>query len=273
VWLAFGLLATGASLLPGRIGQLGRSAAAVTPPAIRRIVLAATGAAILVAPVASYADAPAASSQAPSQVRTSAAANPPTDPPASAQPAVTEPALTWPTDPPASDSPSGDPIGASTPTSTTTAAAPVPISTAGQDAMPGSPTLSVQNPVTAATSRAAPGASEVPRPSSTTAPTAAGIPTSPRPAPTVPAPAPARTPRQSKAVGTDDVTVGSGDSLWLITAHRLGAGASGARIAAEWPRWYAANRTAIGADPDLIQPGTRLQPPAARTTAATTTEE
>jgi hypothetical protein len=42
------------------------------------------------------------------------------------------------------------------------------------------------------------------------------------------------------------------------------AGAGDAAIAAEWPRWYAANRERIGTDPDLIRPGQRLLPPPAR---------
>jgi hypothetical protein len=61
----------------------------------------------------------------------------------------------------------------------------------------------------------------------------------------------------------DDVVVRRGDSLWAIVAAHLGPQASAAEIAAEWPRWYAANRTVIGPDPDLLHPGQRLRPPAA----------
>jgi hypothetical protein len=32
-------------------------------------------------------------------------------------------------------------------------------------------------------------------------------------------------------------------------------------VAREWPRWYAANRRAIGADPGLLRPGQRLHSP------------
>ena len=46
-----------------------------------------------------------------------------------------------------------------------------------------------------------------------------------------------------------------------IVARRLGPSASAAQIDAEWPRWYAANRARIGADPDLIRPGLRLVVP------------
>jgi nucleoid-associated protein YgaU len=52
-----------------------------------------------------------------------------------------------------------------------------------------------------------------------------------------------------------------GDSLWLIAARRLGPDASDEQIAANWPRWYAANRAAIGDDPSLIEPGQVLHAP------------
>jgi nucleoid-associated protein YgaU len=52
-----------------------------------------------------------------------------------------------------------------------------------------------------------------------------------------------------------------GDSLWLITANRLGPHASASAVAAQWPRWYAANRATIGPDPDLLIPGQVLHAP------------
>jgi hypothetical protein len=59
------------------------------------------------------------------------------------------------------------------------------------------------------------------------------------------------------------VTVRRGDSLWTIAARHLGPGASDAEIALAWPRWYAANRGLIGADPDRLVPGQQLTPPPA----------
>jgi nucleoid-associated protein YgaU len=59
----------------------------------------------------------------------------------------------------------------------------------------------------------------------------------------------------------DEVVVRRGDSLWDIAARHLRDGSDAAEIAAEWPRWYAANRGVIGADPDLLRPGQRLAPP------------
>lgn len=65
-------------------------------------------------------------------------------------------------------------------------------------------------------------------------------------------PAPARGPT---------VVVADGDTLWDIASRTLGPRASPARVATEWPRWYAANRAVIGPDPSRIRPGQRLAPP------------
>ena len=87
------------------------------------------------------------------------------------------------------------------------------------------------------------------------------------PAPTWPSNPPRSTPRlPAPAVPTAhperaDVVVRAGDSLWHIAAQQLGSRASSAEIAATWPRWYAANRPVIGADPDLIMPGDHLHAP------------
>lgn len=59
----------------------------------------------------------------------------------------------------------------------------------------------------------------------------------------------------------ESVVVRRGDTLWHIAARHLGPGATVAEIAHEWPKWHAANRAVIGANPDLIQPGQRLAPP------------
>lgn len=58
------------------------------------------------------------------------------------------------------------------------------------------------------------------------------------------------------------VVVRVGDTLWGIVARFLGPAASTAQVATTWPDWFAANRAAIGDDPDLIFPGTKLRPPA-----------
>ncbi len=63
-------------------------------------------------------------------------------------------------------------------------------------------------------------------------------------------------------VVSDHVVVRRGDTLWDIAARALGPDASVADVAASWPGWYAANRSTIGPDPDLILPGQRLRPPA-----------
>lgn len=68
-----------------------------------------------------------------------------------------------------------------------------------------------------------------------------------------------------------DVVVHRGDSLWTVAARHLGEGASDAEIAAEWPRWYAANRHVVGPDPDLLHPGQVLRSPAAADDTAAVT--
>lgn len=67
--------------------------------------------------------------------------------------------------------------------------------------------------------------------------------------------------------GSTPWVVRPGDSLWSLTARALGAHATPIQIAAGWPRLYAANRRAIGADPNLIHPGQRLVPPTSEGTS------
>ena len=83
------------------------------------------------------------------------------------------------------------------------------------------------------------------------------VPRQPRPGTHAPA-------AKATAAANEPVVVRPGDSLWSIAADRLGPAAADERIAVEWPRWWAANRELIGADPALINPGQRLTPPAAQ---------
>ncbi len=61
--------------------------------------------------------------------------------------------------------------------------------------------------------------------------------------------------------GATTVVVRPGDTLWGIARRELGGAAQLTEVAAEWPRWYAANRAVIGSDPDLLYPGQVLAPP------------
>jgi nucleoid-associated protein YgaU len=56
------------------------------------------------------------------------------------------------------------------------------------------------------------------------------------------------------------ITVRAGDSLWSIAAAGLGPDAEVGDIDAAWRELYAANRDAIGSNPDLIRPGLDLEP-------------
>lgn len=58
-----------------------------------------------------------------------------------------------------------------------------------------------------------------------------------------------------------EIVVRQGDDLWSLVERHLGASANAARIAEEWPRWYAHNRTVIGDDPNLLLVGQTLQVP------------
>jgi nucleoid-associated protein YgaU len=57
------------------------------------------------------------------------------------------------------------------------------------------------------------------------------------------------------------VVVRPGDSLWRIASRHLPAGANAATIDAASRLWYAANRSVIGDDPNLIVPGQHLHAP------------
>ncbi|MGI8761931.1 MAG: LysM peptidoglycan-binding domain-containing protein [Jatrophihabitantaceae bacterium] len=105
--------------------------------------------------------------------------------------------------------------------------------------------------------RSAPSTAQAPTPAPRPAPTRA-----PTRAPAAPS-APSRTPSPPSPPSTGaDVVVRPGDTLWSIAARHVPAPAAEARIAAEWPRWFGANRATIGADPALITPGEVLHAPA-----------
>ncbi len=67
------------------------------------------------------------------------------------------------------------------------------------------------------------------------------------------------------ATAADDVVVAPGDTLWSIAAAHLPEGAAPGAVAAQWPRWWSANRSVVGDDPDLIRPGQQLRAPAGST--------
>lgn len=84
----------------------------------------------------------------------------------------------------------------------------------------------------------------------------------PTPRPHTVSPTPSRPrPGGPAPTATETETVRAGDSLWLIAARRLGSDATPQRIAASWPRWFAANASVIGADPDHLVPGEILRAP------------
>jgi nucleoid-associated protein YgaU len=74
-------------------------------------------------------------------------------------------------------------------------------------------------------------------------------------------PAAAPTPPPAPLPELRQVVVRPGDTLWDLVAAELGGEATDSQIAAEWPRWYAANRSQIGPDPGRLYPGQRLVVP------------
>ena len=60
-----------------------------------------------------------------------------------------------------------------------------------------------------------------------------------------------------------EVTVLAGDTLWDIAARELGPAATDVDVALHWPRWYQANKAAIGQNPDVLLPGQILKSPSA----------
>jgi resuscitation-promoting factor RpfA len=87
----------------------------------------------------------------------------------------------------------------------------------------------------------------------------------PAPSPAARQPARAAAPRPVRSQDRParaTVTVRPGDCLWSLAARSLGPDADTAQVATQWPHWWAANRAVIGADPDLLRPGLRLQVPA-----------
>jgi hypothetical protein len=67
------------------------------------------------------------------------------------------------------------------------------------------------------------------------------------------------TPAPGHGAEVSDYTVKAGDTLWDIAgAHLPPSQRSAATIHRYWPQIYSANRQVVGADPDLIHPGTYL---------------
>ena len=80
---------------------------------------------------------------------------------------------------------------------------------------------------------------------------------------------PQRNPEVPSSPMTAPVVVAAGDSLWTIAGTHLGPMATDVDIAMHWPKWYDANRSIIGTDPGLLQPGQVLYPPPPQSASVT----
>lgn len=231
-WIAFGLIASAAATAPGAVGRLAhRVSIAVLPRVLQRVLIGSAGLGVLLAPAA----AQARSHWVPAPVTDRVVATAGVDP---------APGPVWPI---------SEPLRAGVhPT------APPPTPTRVPHPGPTWPATSNPN---RPTTPAAPGSdiegpSGVPtRGTATTAP-----PQRPAAHPTTTHPAPPRRGEPDTSASAH-IQVRTGDALWLLAAHRLGAGASEHAITQYWPRIFAANRAVIGDDPDLIQPGQQLRLP------------
>jgi hypothetical protein len=77
----------------------------------------------------------------------------------------------------------------------------------------------------------------------------------------LPLPDRAVAPRRPSRPPSRTVVVHRGDSLWTIAEHDLPPDADARAVVGRWHAIYAANRTRIGPDPDVIAPGQRLHLP------------
>lgn len=81
------------------------------------------------------------------------------------------------------------------------------------------------------------------------------LPQQPVPSPYIAAPQPTRN------IEDPTVVVKTGDCLWDIAHHELGAEATLFQIDQRWRQWWEYNRTEIGEDPHVLSPGTVLKAP------------
>jgi hypothetical protein len=267
VWLAVGMAAASATHLPGAFGRVGELVAcALLPRTVYRLVAGSAGLGILIAPVAA-----GASVAGPAPVATAAANAVAESTPASTSP---PPAPIWPLELPMQAVPAPTWPLLPTPSAhrapgagAATSASP----SAVRPTRPASPTRPVSPPQpTSPRGPASPPQPTSPRgPASPPTAVVTSPPQSPPPPSTSPnrpqAPPPARqsaTPHlPAVEPRSQTVRVRPGDSLWLIAARRVGPAPAPAKVAAEWPRWYARNRTIIGPDPSLLLPGQQLTAP------------
>lgn len=120
-------------------------------------------------------------------------------------------------------------------------------------------------PTTGPAPQAPPPASPAPAVVASPAPVTSPVPPAPSPQPATPRADQPRAERTGATPPHTAVVVRPGDTLWGLAERalhdRVGARPSAAAVAAAWPSWWAANREAVGTDPDLLLPGTALVAP------------
>lgn len=126
------------------------------------------------------------------------------------------------------------------------------------------PSPAVRTPAPPATTPAPQQSRPTPTPSlpppATNAPQPSAAPAPPRTQPP-PGRQPSRPAPPGPGVPWVFYVVRTGDTMWSITDWALGSRSTPARISASWTRIWAANRSVIGDDPNLIFPGQRFRVP------------
>jgi hypothetical protein len=246
-WVAVALAATASAALGGRVGRLGDAVAGrVAPATLRRAVEVALGIGLAAGAVVPLTTAPAGA-RLPVVVAADATGAGPTAPGSSTLGGPAVPGRGPLGELPGVDRPGYRPSTGTGSVRLTGSALAGPPAAASDDPYADLP--GIDRPAIHASGDAGPG----------------WVPAVPPPLPPA-APPPPDVRLVTTAPGVveatlDEVVVRRGDTLWAIAARALGPGADAAEVATAWPRWYAANRGAIGPDPDLIRPGTLLVPP------------
>ena len=259
-WLLVVAVLTLGARAPSTVGRACRAVLRrCAPVAVRRTVALALGAGLalgLPTPATAATPGPTTSTGATSPGNTTpSATSPSATSPGATSPGASRPATSSPgaAIPGTGQQPYLPPLDwpGLVPAPASTTATPAPASDAQASPAPASPAPA--SPAPASPAPAAP----VPAPAPALAPTPTSTaPTSPAPSSAAPAPRPETTRRST-------VVVRPGDSLWELAERSLPAPVSDADRAAEWPRWWAANRDVIGDDPDVLRPGQHLVAPPA----------
>lgn len=253
-WVLTVALVAAVGVLPGACGRAARAVLRVIAPRIAlRLVAATIGASALASTTACaapiFADPLPATSAATTPAESGAIA-------AALSAATSDPSST---EPPATGASNPDVhIPLDWPTTSPT----VPSTSSSSTPAPTTPEIRIPLDWPTASPPADGVVLDIEWPASDTAATAPADPSATTAAAPTPVGAPSMSTSATASAGTV-VTVRPGDTLWSLAQRSLPGDADDAAVDAAWRQWYAANRDAIGADPDRLEPGQTLTVPTA----------